>query len=166
MATLKIPNVHRTLREQNGKRQQRFVTKFFWLRKYRPRQIHQELLTTFGSDAYSEDLVQYWVAHFQSEDTSREDILRPDRALTDLAELFRLFLQNYVFASARMPSRHFSVMLQLQKRSLFAIWVWKNSLDDGYLIHCLTLKRWPESRHQMNCCRSSMIWRLILLLEL
>jgi hypothetical protein len=62
-------------------RQQRFVIKFFWLREYRPRQIHQELLATLGSDAYSEDLVQYWVARFQSGDTSCEDISRPGKPL-------------------------------------------------------------------------------------
>jgi hypothetical protein len=82
---------------------------FFWLREYRPREIHQELLATLGSDAYSEDLVQHWLACFESGDTSCEDISRPGRFLTDLAEAFRLFLQDYPFASARILSRHFSV---------------------------------------------------------
>jgi hypothetical protein len=56
-------------------------------------------------------------------------------------------------------------VLQLQKRSLFAILVWKNSLDEGYFIHSLTLKTRRESRHQVNWCRSFMAWRLILLME-
>jgi hypothetical protein len=38
----------------------------FWLRQYQLGQIHQELLATLGSDPYSEDSVQYWVACFQS----------------------------------------------------------------------------------------------------
>jgi hypothetical protein len=92
-----------------GKRHQRFVIKFFWLRESRPSQIHQEILTTLGSDAYSEDSIQYWVAHIESGDISCEDISRAGRSLIDLAELFRLFIQDYPFATARMLSRHFGV---------------------------------------------------------
>jgi hypothetical protein len=91
------------------KRQQRFVIKFFWLREYRPCQIHQELFATLGSDAYSEDSVQSWVARFESRDISCADISRATRPLTDLAEPFCLLLQNDPFASARMFSRHFAV---------------------------------------------------------
>jgi hypothetical protein len=54
------------------------------------------------SDVYSEDSVHDWVARFQSGDTSCENSSRPGRPLTDLAEPFRLFLQNYPFASARV----------------------------------------------------------------
>jgi hypothetical protein len=91
------------------KRQQRFVIMFLWPREYGPRQIRQELLATLGSDADCQDSVQYWVARFQSGDTSCEDISRPGRPLTDLAEPFGLFLQNYPFDSARLLSRHFNV---------------------------------------------------------
>jgi hypothetical protein len=91
------------------KRQQSFVIKFFWLREYHPRQIHQELFVTLRSDAYSEDSIQYWVARVESGDISCEDISRADRPITDLAEPFRLFLQDYAFASARMLSGYFGV---------------------------------------------------------
>jgi hypothetical protein len=91
------------------KRQQRFVIMFFWLRDHHPRQIHQELLATLGGDAYSEDSAQYWVARFESGDTSCEDLSQPGRPLTTLAEPFRLLLQNHPFASARMLSRHLNV---------------------------------------------------------
>jgi hypothetical protein len=84
------------------KEQQRFMIKFFWVREYRPRQIYQELLATLGNDAYSEDSAQYSVSRFQSGDTSCEDISRPGTPFTDLAEPFRLFLQSYPFASARL----------------------------------------------------------------
>jgi hypothetical protein len=91
------------------KRQQSFVIKSFWLREHRPRQIHQELFATLGSDADSEDSVQSWVARFESGDISCEDISRAGRPFTDLAELFCLFRQDYPFASVRMLSRHFGV---------------------------------------------------------
>jgi hypothetical protein len=91
------------------KRQQRFVTKFFWLREYLPRQIHQELFATLGHETHSEDSVQYWVARFESGDRSCECTLRADRPLTNLAEPFRLARQDYPFASARVLSRHFGV---------------------------------------------------------
>jgi hypothetical protein len=91
------------------KKEQRFVVKFLWLRGERPRQIYHELLATIGSDACSSDSVQYWVARFASGDTSCEDVSRPGRPLTDLAEPLRLFLDDYPFASALMVSRHFSV---------------------------------------------------------
>jgi hypothetical protein len=93
------------------KKQQRFVIKFFWLREYRRREMHQELLATFGSDAYSNDSVQYWVTHFESSDRRCKDISRPGRSLTDLTELFCLFLQDYLFASARMLSPYFSACI-------------------------------------------------------
>jgi hypothetical protein len=91
------------------KRQYRFVIKFFWMREYRPRQIHQELFATLGSDPYSEDSVQYWVARFESGDISCEDIPRAGRPIPDLGEPFCLFLQDYPFANVRMLSRHFDV---------------------------------------------------------
>jgi hypothetical protein len=43
---------------------------------------------------------------------------RPGRRLTDLAEPFRLFLRYYSFASARIPSRHFSVWAATAKEIL------------------------------------------------
>jgi hypothetical protein len=95
-------------RRKMEKRQKTFVIKLFWLRESRPRQIHQELFAALGSDAYSEDSVQSWVAHFESGGTSCEDISRAGRLLTDLAEPFHLFLQDYAFASVRMLSEHFS----------------------------------------------------------
>jgi hypothetical protein len=52
--------------QSNGKRQQRFVIKFFWLREYRPRQIYQELLATLEDEACSGDSVEYWITRFQS----------------------------------------------------------------------------------------------------
>jgi hypothetical protein len=100
------------------KREQRFVIKFLWLLGERPRQIYHELLATLGSDASSEDSVQYWVGRFASGDTSCEDISRPGRLLTDLAEPLRLFLEDYPFASARMVSRHFNVSARTVKEIL------------------------------------------------
>jgi hypothetical protein len=100
------------------KRQHRFVIKFFWLREYRPHQRHQKLIATLGSDASSEDSVQYWVARFESGDISCEDIPRAGRPHTDLAEPFRLFRQDYPFASARMLSRHFGVCATAVKHIL------------------------------------------------
>jgi hypothetical protein len=79
---------------------------------------HQELSATLGSDADSEDSVQYWVALFQSGNTSCEDILRPGKHVTGLTEPFRLFPQNFPFASASMLSRHFSVYAASAKKIL------------------------------------------------
>jgi hypothetical protein len=67
------------------------------------------IIATLGSDAYCEGSGQYWVARFESGNTSCEAISRPGRPLTDLSEPFRLFLHEYPFSSARMRSRHFSV---------------------------------------------------------
>jgi hypothetical protein len=65
--------------------------KIFWLWKDRSRQIHQELLVTLGSDAYSEDSMQLGYS-FPIGDTNLEDISRPGRPLTDLVDPFCLFL--------------------------------------------------------------------------
>jgi hypothetical protein len=101
-----------------GKRWQRFVIKFVWLYRHLPRQIQQELFATLGSDASSQDSVQYWVARFESDETSCKDISRAGTALTDLAESFRMFLQDYPFARARMVSRHFRVCATTVKELL------------------------------------------------
>jgi hypothetical protein len=76
------------------------------------------LFATLGSDGCSEDSVQYWVARFQSGDTSCEDISGPGRPLADLAEAFRLFLLNYPFASAHMLSGCSSVRATTAKEFL------------------------------------------------
>jgi hypothetical protein len=91
------------------KRHQRFVIKFFWLRVYRPRQIYQELLTTLGDWRLLWGFGMILVARFQIEDISCGDISWPGRPVMDLAEPFRLFLQDYSFVSARMFSWHFSI---------------------------------------------------------
>jgi hypothetical protein len=75
-------------------------------------------MATPGSDVYFEDSVQYWVALFPSGDTSCESISRPGRPLADLTEPFRLFLQNYPFASARMLSQHFNICATTAKEIL------------------------------------------------
>jgi hypothetical protein len=118
------------------------VVKFFWLREYRPREIHQELLTTLGSDAYSEDSVQYWVARFESGDTSCEDISRAGRPLTDLAEPFRLFLQDYPVVSTCMLSRHFSVYV--------CVTTVKEILTRGFGLKTIT---WRWVPHELSDCQ-------------
>jgi hypothetical protein len=65
-------------------------------------------LATLESDPYSEDSVQYWVARFESGETNCED----------LADPFRLFLKDYLFASARMLSRYFNVCAITMKEVL------------------------------------------------
>jgi hypothetical protein len=97
------------------RKQQRFVIKFVWLREYRPCQIHQELFATLGSGAYSEDSVQYWVSRFESGGINCEEISRAGRPITDLAEAFRLFLQDDPFTNACMLSRHFDVCVTTVK---------------------------------------------------
>jgi hypothetical protein len=113
------------------KRQQGFVIKLFWLLGYRRRQIHQEISATLGSDAYSEDSVQYWVARFQLRDTSCEDISRPGRPIPDLAETFPLFRQDCLFTIARMLLRHFNVCVITAKE---------------ILVHDLSLKKFTRRR--------------------
>jgi hypothetical protein len=49
--TLKILNVYRTSRQQNGTMLRSLVIEFFWLRGHRPRQIHQKLLAILQNDA-------------------------------------------------------------------------------------------------------------------
>jgi hypothetical protein len=110
-----------------------------------PRQIHQELLTTFGSDTYSEDSVRCWLL------VSNRGIrvAKASRYLADplqlLAKPFRLVLQHYLFASPRMLIRRFSVCATTAKEILVRDLGLKDSLDDGHLIHCPTLKN-GESR--------------------
>jgi hypothetical protein len=123
------------------------LIKFFWLRGHWPRQIHQALFATLGSDADSEDSV----GRFESGNTSCEDISRAGRLLTDLAEPFRLFLQDYLLTSARILSRHFSAYATTVKEILAAILVWENSLDDECLIHCAARKKWGEPRDKLSC---------------
>jgi hypothetical protein len=98
-------------------------------------------LAILGSDAYSEESVQNWVARFESGGTSCEDISRPGRPLTDLAEPFRLFLQDYPFASAYMLSRHLIVCATAMKEILTRDLGLKKSLNDECLIHCPIVKK-------------------------
>jgi hypothetical protein len=96
--------------------QQRFVIKFFWLREYRRRQKHQELLAILGSDAYSEDLMKCWVARFQSGDISCawQTFYRFCRDLSPIPT-------KSSFASARVLSWHFSICATTSKKILIRV---------------------------------------------
>jgi hypothetical protein len=80
--------------------------------------MYHELFAALGSDASSEDSVQYWVARFASGDTSWEGISGAGRPLTGLAEPLRLFLDNYPFATMPMLSRHSNVSATTVKEIL------------------------------------------------
>jgi hypothetical protein len=68
-----------------------------------------KLLATLGSGSDSEGSVQYWIACFESGETSCGDLSRPGRLLPDLAEPLCLFLQDCAFTSARTLSQLFNV---------------------------------------------------------
>jgi hypothetical protein len=70
----KFANVRRTSKLRNGKREQRFVIKCFWMRGLVRSAIDQELQHTPGSTADSEESVENWVRRFVSGDTSCADL--------------------------------------------------------------------------------------------
>jgi hypothetical protein len=66
------------------KHEQRFVIKFFWIRRLAPSVMFHELQKTLHSRAYSHDSVENWVRRFVSGDTSCADLPRAGgRGLTD-----------------------------------------------------------------------------------
>jgi hypothetical protein len=159
-------NVHPTLSRQNGKRTAKVRHQVFLAAGLPLPEIDHELLAALGGDAYSEDSVQYWVARFESRDTSCEDLSRLGRPLTDLAEPFRLFLQDYPFASAGMLSYHFNVCATTVKEILDRD-LGVKKFTRRWVPHTLSNpQKLNRSRHQLSCCRSSMTCRLILLMEL
>jgi hypothetical protein len=71
-----------------------------------------------GSTADSENSVDNWVRPFVSGDTSCADLPRAGRPPTDLSEPFRMFLNDFPFATARMMSRQFSAHPNIIKEIL------------------------------------------------
>jgi hypothetical protein len=48
------------------KEEQRFVVKFFWLKGWGSKKIHQELISTFGDDAYGLSHIKFGCRGSQS----------------------------------------------------------------------------------------------------
>jgi hypothetical protein len=117
------------------KHEQRFVTRFFWMRGLAPSARYQELQHTLGSTAYSEDSVENWVRRLVSGDTSCADLRPARRPPTDLSEPLHKFLNHFPFATARMMSRQFSAHTSTIKKIPRGDLGLKNSREDGFHIN-------------------------------
>jgi transposase len=91
------------------KEDQRLVVKYFWIKGWGAKKIHQELSNTLGANAYGPSQIKIWLRRFRDGDTECRDLTRAGRPpLTSGAQL-EAFLQKYPFASARIITKHFLV---------------------------------------------------------
>jgi hypothetical protein len=47
------------------KEEQRFVIRYFWTKSWGSKQIHEELITTLGDDAYHLSQIKIWLQRFK-----------------------------------------------------------------------------------------------------
>jgi transposase len=89
--------------------EQRFVITFPWLQKLGGKTIHAQLLATLGGQAVSISTAKRWLRRFKAGDTSCEEAERLGRPMLMMGDSFRMFLEKYPFASAKIMSDHFDV---------------------------------------------------------
>jgi hypothetical protein len=89
------------------KEEQRFPSKCFWMKNWNSTKLHQELVTTLGSDAYGRFQIKIWFRQFGNGDPSWKDAPRTGHPPLTLGSQLAVFLQKYLFASARVLARQF-----------------------------------------------------------
>lgn len=89
------------------KEEQRFVIKYFWLKEWGAKKIHQELVSTLGDDAYGVSQIKIWLQKFRNGDLSCQDLPRAGRPPLTLGVQLQRFLEKYPFSSARAIAQHF-----------------------------------------------------------
>jgi transposase len=90
-------------------REQSSVIKFLWLQGLGGKPIRAQLSSTLAGTALSFSTVQRWLRRFKDGNTSCEDAERPGRPMVIIGDILRKFLARYLFASAKVMSRHFGV---------------------------------------------------------
>jgi hypothetical protein len=89
------------------KEEQRFVVKFFWLKGWGSKKIHQKLMSTLGDDAYGLSQIKIWLWRLRTGDLSGGDFLRVGQSPLTLERQVDAFFQNYPFASVCIIAKHF-----------------------------------------------------------
>jgi transposase len=89
--------------------EQRFIVKYFHLKRWENKRITAELESTFQGSSLSNTTVKRWLRKFKSGDLSCSDEIRPGRPLTILGPVLKKFLQKHPFASAKVMSTHFDI---------------------------------------------------------
>jgi hypothetical protein len=89
------------------KEEQRFVTKFLWLKGWGAKRTHEELMSTLGDDSYGVPQIKIWLQKFRNADLSCKDSPCSGRPLLTLGARREAFMQKYPFASARLIAQHF-----------------------------------------------------------
>jgi hypothetical protein len=87
--------------------EQRFVVKFFWLKGWKSKKIHQEWMSTLRDDAYGLSQTKIWLQRFRTGDLLCSDLPVAGRPLFSLGSQGEAFLQKHPFASANIIAKHF-----------------------------------------------------------
>jgi hypothetical protein len=134
------------------KDEQRFVIKYFWMKDWRAKRIHQERAATLGEDAYAVSQIKIWLRKFRNGDLSSKGVPDPGRRALTLERQLRTFLEEYRFASVRVIAQHFlttiptiTSIFQRELGMKKCLWLLGPPLSN--------LGKLPESKHQRRCWR-------------
>jgi hypothetical protein len=97
---LNLPSLQITLSTKDGERGTKIPHQIFMDEELRLKNTHQELVATFGADAYGRPQIKAWLHKFRNGDLFCDDTPRTGRPLLTLGSQFAAFLQKYPFASA------------------------------------------------------------------
>jgi hypothetical protein len=89
------------------KEEQRFVVKFFSLKGWGSKKIHQKLMNTLVNDTYGLPQITIRLQRFRTRDLSCSDLPRAERPPLTLGRQVEAFLQKYPFANASIIAKHF-----------------------------------------------------------
>jgi hypothetical protein len=89
--------------------EQRFVVKYFFIKRWDNKTITAELQITFHDSAMSNSTVKRCIRKFQNGDLSCDDDSSPARPMSIFGPVRQTFLDRYPFSTARVISRHFCI---------------------------------------------------------
>jgi hypothetical protein len=88
---------------------QRLILKYFFLKGYASKLIHQELVSTLQDNVISLSIAKNWLTIFKSGELFCGNEERPGRPLISLGPGLQRFLKKFPFASVQAVAGHFSV---------------------------------------------------------
>jgi hypothetical protein len=89
------------------KEDHRFVNKYFWIKGWGAKTIHQKLTITLSDDASGWFSIKIWLRTFRSGNFPCKDLPPPGRPPLTLGPQLEVFLQQCPFASAWAIAKHF-----------------------------------------------------------
>jgi hypothetical protein len=91
------------------------VIKYFRIKRWGAKQIHQKLTVTVGDYGEGRFQIKIWLQTFRSGNVPCKNLPQPDRPPLTLGPQLEAFLRKYPFANAPAIAKHFLTIVPIIK---------------------------------------------------